>query len=371
MFPRLRLIPLVIALASIAGLAADFSRPVWAAPVERKTLVLQGLTVDQQGFPVGQARIVASGRRTATTTSNRAGEYRISVPLGTLAELSQTPLRIEVTAERKGWSAVLPDSSRWLAIELSIVTGPDGVSRCLARSNDPRIAAVAVNVMATEGSASAYAVLDFTGTREFVALSATGPELSHVAQAALAAHLEPATPGESIASEPRSKSKRAAKARPASKPPPAQPQAKAAERQPQRSSPIITPRPESEGRARSAPTVIRTGSRKPTVDSVSCACRVEGTVEVRFADRPLPAPLKVVVSLTRGAGVDTVELFMGSPRAFSIRNVTCGRSYQLRVQARARELYEVDSRDELREFQCEAGQRTQRRIVLGRRRWYH
>ena len=80
--------------------------------------------------------------------------------------------------------------------------------------------------------------------------------------------------------------------------------------------------------------------------------------------------MKVVVSLTRGAGVDTVQLFMGSPREFEIRGVPCGTTYQLRVQARARELYDVASPDALAEFRCESGQRTQRRIVLTRHRWF-
>jgi hypothetical protein len=54
-----------------------------------------------------------------------------------------------------------------------------------------------------------------------------------------------------------------------------------------------------------------------------CDCTLRGTVEVQ-SDRPLQSRTEVVVSIAGSPVATTVELFMGSPRAFEIRPAPCG-----------------------------------------------
>jgi hypothetical protein len=66
--------------------------------------------------------------------------------------------------------------------------------------------------------------------------------------------------------------------------------------------------------------------------SDSCRCRIEGTVEV-VSDQPLPERVPVIVYLDDNRKItDTVELFMGSPRQFNLRNVPCS-AHTIKVKA--------------------------------------
>jgi hypothetical protein len=69
-----------------------------------------------------------------------------------------------------------------------------------------------------------------------------------------------------------------------------------------------------------------------------CQCRVQGTVEVDW-DRPLQGRTRVTVFLEDYPKVqDTVELFMGSPRAFDLRGVPCG-PHRLLFEARSKQRF--------------------------------
>jgi hypothetical protein len=138
-------------------------------------------------------------------------------------------------------------------------------------------------------------------------------------------------------------------------------------------SPRIVPAPESQSRARSAPLVIRAGGGAAIGTTTpasggetgtdSCTCRVQGTVEVD-SDKPLPERLRVVVSLQWFPTVrDTVELFMGSPRPFTLARVPCG-PQRLRVFTLSMARFDVASRDAVAGFRCESGVLQQPRIVL-------
>jgi hypothetical protein len=132
---------------------------------------------------------------------------------------------------------------------------------------------------------------------------------------------------------------------------------------------VIHPRPEGEGRARSAPLVIRSGSRAaPAARAAadSCECRIDGTVEVQ-SNAPLGSRARVVVSLAWFPAVaDTVELFMGSPRAFKLPVAPCG-PQRLRVTFPGRDRFDVISREAVAGFRCDGGPVRQVRIVLSPR----
>jgi hypothetical protein len=99
------------------------------------------------------------------------------------------------------------------------------------------------------------------------------------------------------------------------------------------------------------------GHREPP-----CGCVVEGTVEVR-SERPLSGGLRVVVTLAEEpAPRDTVELFMGAPRAFDLGRVPCG-SHRLAVHPlSSRRFALVAPAGEA--FDCATGRPQQYRLVL-------
>jgi len=117
----------------------------------------------------------------------------------------------------------------------------------------------------------------------------------------------------------------------------------------------ITPAPDgAESRTRAAPLVIRgpgvrTTPPKPAADS--CACRIRGTVEVE-SHNALTTRVRVAVGLSwEPAMADTVELFMGSPRAFDLPPAPCG-SQTLRVMALSGGRFTVRSSEPSSGFDC-------------------
>ena len=97
-----------------------------------------------------------------------------------------------------------------------------------------------------------------------------------------------------------------------------------------------------------------------------CVCRVEGTVEIEWS-QPLPHPLRVVVSLFDLPAVrDTVELFMGSPRTFVLRDVPCG-AHRVVVGVPEHERFVLATPESERLVECDRGPRAPMRLVLIRR----
>lgn len=131
-------------------------------------------------------------------------------------------------------------------------------------------------------------------------------------------------------------------------------------------TPRIVPTPDGEGRARARPILIRApgpGSAPEDTAAGTCMCRVEGSVEVQ-SERPLPARARVAVSLVwYPALADTVELFMGSPRAFRLPPAPCG-PQRLKVTSLGSARFDVISRETMAGFRCTAGSLHQHRLVL-------
>lgn len=122
------------------------------------------------------------------------------------------------------------------------------------------------------------------------------------------------------------------------------------------------------GRAPGSPIRVRSGRAVPEPDSAPaahgrCTCTIQGTVELR-SEKPLASPLRVEVLLgTERAPRDTVELFMGAPRPFEIREVPCGRS-RLALRWPATRRFAVVSKEALEPFECAADRTVLLRVVL-------
>jgi hypothetical protein len=100
-----------------------------------------------------------------------------------------------------------------------------------------------------------------------------------------------------------------------------------------------------------------------TADTSGCTCRIEGTIEVR-SEHPLARRLPLIVVLTgAGAKRDTVELFMGSPRAFTFPHTPCGRRV-LDVAVPDGERFRLVTPPPMRTVDCSAGRLRQVRLVL-------
>jgi hypothetical protein len=119
-------------------------------------------------------------------------------------------------------------------------------------------------------------------------------------------------------------------------------------------TPPLDPRPPIGGRPAGT-------TRAPAGDS--CACRLEGTVEVK-SDQPLPAPMRVTIEV-RGMPAlnDRVDLFMGSPREFAIERVPCGTRF-LELYAGPERGLVVKDPEMIGPFECTGRRLIQPRIVL-------
>jgi hypothetical protein len=95
----------------------------------------------------------------------------------------------------------------------------------------------------------------------------------------------------------------------------------------------------------------------------ACACRVTGTVELDW-DRPLAHPLRVTVALLDDPAVcDTIWLYMGSPRAFTLLDVPCG-AHRLNVRLPSRTPYDLATPESQMIFDCRRAPIRPMRVVL-------
>lgn len=106
-------------------------------------------------------------------------------------------------------------------------------------------------------------------------------------------------------------------------------------------------------------------SAAPQGSPDDCGCIVQGVVEVR-SDQPTER-LRVVVALEEHPALcDTVELFMGSPRPFTLRGLPCG-MHRITVHALSRRRFHVTTPEALGTFDCSSGALHHPRIVLAPR----
>jgi hypothetical protein len=107
----------------------------------------------------------------------------------------------------------------------------------------------------------------------------------------------------------------------------------------------------------------RSSLASPSPIAAGCRCRVRGTVELEF-HHLLSSPMRVEVSIPENETQrDTLELFMGSPRAFEFLGVPCGR-LSLAVRPLTARQFEVITPLDVAPFECRNGSLRQVRIVL-------
>jgi hypothetical protein len=110
----------------------------------------------------------------------------------------------------------------------------------------------------------------------------------------------------------------------------------------------------------------REGGAHVYPDTSSCGCRVRGTVELE-SHRLLANPMRLEVAIPELPAMrDTIELFMGSPRAFEFLRVPCGR-LSLAVRAFAQRPFVVVTPDEVAPFDCRDREMRQVRVVIAPR----
>ena len=94
----------------------------------------------------------------------------------------------------------------------------------------------------------------------------------------------------------------------------------------------------------------------------SCRCRVRGTVEVAWEERPLEENLPVTVTMDEsGDSAQALELYLGAPREFRFGPLTCG-DHVLRVHTAGRLRYAIAHGDSVMTVRCAGA--TQVRVVL-------
>jgi len=338
------------------------------AEAARRVLVIEGRALDQEGIPVAGVKIEASGSHQASASTDRSGEFSLALALPYARELARAPLAITVRARRPGWRFAVAGGESDLGLDVRVERDAAGIERCVSRSNDARVAAGAARIVSLDGDATTVVAVNFRGQRG-EAPPPTAPELREVAKVALSGGMpivETSRAGAPAAVAPPVAAPKAdAPARPDTSRRRPESVAAAVEIARSRSSSRVIPPAPKGGRERSAPLVIRQPPWPfpPEASADSCACRIEGTVEVASA-KPLPSRVPLTVSLEGlPQHADSVELFMGSPRRFLLARVPCGR-YAIRLDIRSTLEFDVSSRDTLGAIGCEPGRIRQVRIVL-------
>ncbi len=393
-------------LVSILTLA--LAAPAAASPKNKKTLLFEGRTLDEQGLPLAKARVRIEGTRHASMVTGADGQFSLRIALGTVNDLGRKPLRVAIGAERHGYRLTTERGDRSLGLELRLEGARGEPGRCVARSNDERVAAAAARIVATEGDVVGSVMADFIAVRGQDSGSSAWPSLSAVAVDTLAFAIESpaaATTGRAAASDtlpPRPQPSRSSwsifgnrtdrraestsgdakpRPKPSSAPTPGGTAAPAPDTSLARAlaptpTPVATPSPlpptiipppaMSSSRARAGPLVIR--NAPPTrARADSCECLVEGTVEVQISDEPLKRPERVEVSLQWSPQRrDTVQLFMGSPRPFQLGAAPCG-AQRLRLRVLTQGHFDVATRSALAPFRCDGSHVVQQHIVLVQR----
>src|SRR5262245_54875783 len=161
---------------SIATLLLLLPGPAFAGLQDKKTLIVEGQTLDAQGNPIPKVRVWVDGMRISQSTDHQ-GQFSLRLLLGTPNDLRHGPLRLSIQAERKGYRFRTPSGDDRLAIELGLEAASGGLGRCIARSNDQRFAASGVRVMGLDGETVGLMVVNFEGTKGETIRKAPWPTL--------------------------------------------------------------------------------------------------------------------------------------------------------------------------------------------------
>lgn len=317
--------------------------PAGGAAARPGKLTIRGRVIDGAGNPIPAVRIFLEGTRREVAVPDRQGRFVLEVPVFPVDSLIRDPLALWLNARRSGWRIGLASGAPRLRIELRAVDDSLGARHLRVSTNDSS---------ATAALARAFAGGVTTGAMEIAFKGAPGkdPEPRDVALDETSDIV--VVPGrvttyailDSTESAPR-----------AVKPPPAD--SVTVSRTPAGRRPLRPgPKPPA-----TTPVVVAPPRRVTPAPGDSCLCRIEGTIEVRW-DHPLPERVPVALWLEDAPTVrDSVELLLGSPRAFVLPAAGCG-SHRVRYLAYSRLKFNRLTPDPVIEC-ADQGQR-QLRIVL-------
>jgi len=254
-----------------------------AASADSIVLDLRGRVMHRQRTPLQGAEVFLEGTRRAATSTDADGRYGFHVVLPGPRTLIRAPVSLWLDAREPGWQIDLAGGSARLRLELRAYDDSVGARHLRVRSNHKGITAALARALADSLSPDSL-VVDFIGAPG-KPLPPSDAGLTRSADVVL----------------PRSFQVDAAAAIAAG-----------------------VAEDDSSEVATSETTVSRIpppASAKAAPDT--CTCRVEGTIEVQW-DRPLPSRVPVRVWLERDpAQRDSVELALGSPRAFVLEARGC------------------------------------------------
>ncbi len=314
-------IVLMVAAAATSAHAAD-----------RNSLVVRGVVVDVAGDPMAKARVFLEGPHPAAAGVDENGRYTLKIPVADWSALEREPLALWVDAGRTDWTFNLANGGPALRLEIRARRDSAGARRCVIRSNDTEVTAKLAEGVARRGALRDTIELRFVGT------AGPDPGFRDLPMFSMEDVAVAAAPVVAVA-----------KPKATTNPPPAPPPTA-------NSSDSLV-----------AIVVIRPGDTvavqppPPPAPSETCECRIEGMVEVR-SGAPLTGRTPVVFWLeSNPAERDSVELFMGSPRPFTLTARGCG-THRVRYEVRGRQRFNLASPDPV--IDC-VGQRTRQvRIVL-------
>ena len=352
-----------------------------AAPAPRSVrIVVTGTVTHPGGRPVRGARVELAGAPGAVDMADAEGRYALAHLVPDVAAAARERLRLVLRARHRGWNLALPSGAPSLAVELRLAPAAGDGGRLEVRSNDPAVAKVVAQALGS--AADAVVVLEgrfvrLVGPEDGELPELTALEVTTVAAPPAAPPLAP--PPAAPAASDSAAAPRVAPPLPAPGPPraAAEPEAPAASaagadtvsrpgfRVSLRSDTAAAEPAPAPGPAESPLRVVlgrAVPGRSAAAPEAECACRVNGTVEVRPESPVYGGPRVVITLASQPALRDTVAIFMGPPRSFDLGRVPCGRHELVVLPLSGRRLVRVEP--DSTGFACEAGGVRQFRVVL-------
>lgn len=389
-------------LVLLCGLLGASAASAFAGLDTPRTLVVRGRVLQPDGSPLAGARVSARGSVTVATLSDDRGRYSITAALGAPMALKRGAFRLEVRADAGGKRLACASGGPALAIEVAIAAGTD---RVRVRSTGSGATAAVITAYAQEGVPTAWVDADFGGAgspkgavelkaEDEVAMPGLGPvgapareKVAPRAAASREAAPQPKARAsstndgwrtrDSVAAAQRAQKRRAdslvradteAKRLAAALAERAKrdtvERAKLAHRH---ADSLVTAArhtviPANPPANASSPSAPATAPRSDASAAEGCECRVRGTVEVAWEERPLEENLPVSITLEGGnAPAQEVELYLGAPREFHFGPLPCG-AHTLKIRTDGKLRYTTGKADSLVTLHCDGS--TQVRVVL-------
>jgi len=153
------------AAAALALACAVAGGPSAAAASTRNYLTVQGLVLDHTKSPLAGAWVFCTGSRRASAPTDSSGAYMLQIPGATLEELNHAPLKIRISARKKGWRFALDNGAPELGLEMRVVQEDGKLPRLLIRSNDQEAVSAVANSAVLDANPRALVGATFIGSQ--------------------------------------------------------------------------------------------------------------------------------------------------------------------------------------------------------------